>query len=154
MFTVHFYRGTLISLEEVHFKTIKEMLIVVNNKECTQDEMEKAVLNSLSSNSKERRMRLNQRVDIIPATYEVKAKAFKRDPDVIAEVLLRAAGICEKCKKAAPFKRLDGRPYLEVHHIHWLANGGEDTVANTIAVCSNCHREFHYGDRNVSRQSE
>jgi len=26
-----------------------------------------------------------------------------------------------------------------------LANGGSDTIENTIALCPNCHREFHYG---------
>lgn len=73
-------------------------------------------------------------------------RAFKRNPDVIAEVLIRADGVCEQCDQHAPFKRAsDGTPFLEVHHIIRLADGGEDTVDNTIAVCPNCHRELHYG---------
>lgn len=151
---LHFHRGTLFSIEETYYKTILTMLEVLNSREATQDELNKDVLKSLADSSKSRRMRLNNRINTIPKTYDYIAKAFKRDSDVIAEVLLRAAGICENCKKAAPFERTDGRPYLEVHHLQWLANGGEDTVANTIAVCPNCHREFHYGKQNGRRQKE
>ncbi len=71
---------------------------------------------------------------------------YERNPDVVAEVLVRSKGRCEKCKSSAPFrKRSNGSPYLEVHHIKQLAHGGEDTVANAIAVCPNCHREAHHG---------
>ena len=73
-------------------------------------------------------------------------ETFKRSPYVVAEVLHHAAGVCGSCLKAAPFTRKkDGAPYLEVHHRRQLAHGGEDTVANAIAVCPNCHRELHYG---------
>lgn len=71
---------------------------------------------------------------------------FNRNPDVVAEVLLRANGKCEQCKKDAPFvRKSDDTPYLEVHHKVSLSEGGEDTVDNCIAVCPNCHRELHYG---------
>ncbi|MES2300141.1 MAG: HNH endonuclease signature motif containing protein [Pseudomonadota bacterium] len=71
---------------------------------------------------------------------------YDRNPDVIAEVLFRAAGKCERCHELAPFlSRASGKPYLEVHHRLQLARGGEDTVENAIALCPNCHRELHYG---------
>jgi len=71
---------------------------------------------------------------------------FVRNPDVVAEVLLRAAGRCERCLAQAPFlRRSDGSPYLEVHHKLRLADGGEDTVGNAIALCPNCHRHEHHG---------
>ena len=35
--------------------------------------------------------------------------------------------------------------FLEVHHIKWLSNGGEDSVENALALCPNCHRQAHYG---------
>lgn len=81
-----------------------------------------------------------------PVQYATAQFAFRRNPDVVAEVLERANGSCEKCRKPAPFiRRSDGSPYLEVHHKHTLADGGEDTVANAIALCPNCHREAHHG---------
>jgi 5-methylcytosine-specific restriction protein A len=70
---------------------------------------------------------------------------YLRDPEVVAWVLENAGGVCEVCTKPAPFLRGDGFPYLEVHHVRPLAEGGPDTVDNTIAVCPNCHRQLHYG---------
>ncbi len=80
-----------------------------------------------------------------PRKVIVTSVAFLRNADVIADVLLRASGYCELCESAAPFvRRKDQTPYLEVHHRIRLADGGEDTVANAIAVCPNCHRREHY----------
>jgi 5-methylcytosine-specific restriction protein A len=70
---------------------------------------------------------------------------YQRNPDVVAAVLERANGHCERCRNPAPFLRSDGTPYLEVHHSIGLADGGPDTVANALALCPNCHRELHYG---------
>lgn len=81
-----------------------------------------------------------------PKVSFAKVKVFKRSSAVVAEVLLRANGKCETCRQPAPFVRAtDGRPYLEVHHVVKLADDGEDTVANAIAVCPNCHRYHHFG---------
>jgi len=69
-----------------------------------------------------------------------------RNPDVIAEVLERANGICEYCGNPAPFNRAsDGTPYLEIHHKKPLSQGGDDSVENAVALCPNCHREDHFG---------
>ena len=81
-----------------------------------------------------------------PMQYVVSQVVFGRNAAVVAEVLERAEGICETCKKPAPFRRVsNGSPYLEVHHVHKLADGGSDTVENAIAVCPNCHRQAHHG---------
>jgi 5-methylcytosine-specific restriction protein A len=82
----------------------------------------------------------------IPAKFKVTTEVFNRSPHVGAQVLTRAAGYCEGCKNPAPFNRAtNGKPYLEVHHKKWLAKGGEDTIANAVALCPNCHREAHFG---------
>lgn len=70
---------------------------------------------------------------------------YDRDPKVKAWVLLRAKGKCECCTENAPFIAPDGTPYLEVHHVRHMADGGPDTISNTVALCPNCHRELHYG---------
>jgi 5-methylcytosine-specific restriction protein A len=80
-----------------------------------------------------------------PATTTVTTEIFLRNADVVAEVLARAGGICEICRCDAPFARRDGRPYLKVHHLVQLADEGEDTTANAVAACPNCHRQAHYG---------
>ena len=87
----------------------------------------------------------------IPERYMVLTTAYRRNPDVVAEVLIRAGGVCESCSASAPFlKDSDGSPYLEVHHKKRLADGGFDTVANAIALCPNCHRNAHFGNLNLS----
>ena len=47
------------------------------------------------------------------------------------------------CNKAAPFIDTKGMPYLQVHHIVWLKNGGEDIIYNTVALFPNCYRKMH-----------
>jgi 5-methylcytosine-specific restriction endonuclease McrA len=59
-------------------------------------------------------------------------------------VLRRADGTCESCRAVAPFRRGDGSPYLEPHHVARLADAGPDHPAKVIALCPNCHRRAHY----------
>lgn len=60
-------------------------------------------------------------------------------------VLKRANGICELTGNVAPFKKENGEPYLEVHHINRLSDGGIDHPVNCAAITPNAHREIHYG---------
>lgn len=79
-----------------------------------------------------------------PIKVTLRATTVIRDPKVKAFVLQQAKGFCESCEKNAPFLDSKGNPYLEVHHVKHLADGGSDTVENAVAVCPNCHRELHY----------
>lgn len=80
----------------------------------------------------------------LPKRVVVTTEVYARNPDVVAEVLYRANGICGRCGGDAPFRRKrDGSPFLEVHHVVRLSDGGEDTVENAVATCPNCHREVH-----------
>lgn len=64
--------------------------------------------------------------------------------DSIAQLAKRLAnGICQLCEESAPFKDANGEPYLETHHIEWLAHGGTDAIENTVALCPNCHKKMH-----------
>ena len=69
--------------------------------------------------------------------------SYQRNPAVKAYTLKRADGVCELCGQDAPFKNKSGKPYLEVHHIQQLADKGDDTIENTVALCPNCHRKMH-----------
>jgi 5-methylcytosine-specific restriction protein A len=35
----------------------------------------------------------------------------------------------------------------------WLSAGGDDTIDNTVALCSNCHRKMHVVDAQQDRQT-
>lgn len=71
--------------------------------------------------------------------YQLRSKQVKE------YALIRANGDCEFCLSSAPFEDLYGIPFLEVHHIHRLADDGPDIPENVAAICPNCHREAHYG---------
>lgn len=57
-----------------------------------------------------------------------------RSQVVKAYVLQRAEGICELTGEPAPFLTKDGQPYLEVHHIRRLSDGGLDHPVNCAAI--------------------
>jgi len=98
---------------------------------------------SLPQNQRQARLATAKR---LPDVRPVVVLSFRRNPDVVAEVLERANGHCEDCSMPAPFNRKsDGTPFLEVHHLLMLAHGGEDVVENAKALCPNCHRRQHYG---------
>lgn len=80
-----------------------------------------------------------------PKKHSITSEQYERDPKVVAHAEDRANGICELCGKPAPFVTAKGRPFLEVHHIIPLSEGGEDTTENVAALCPNCHRMCHYG---------
>jgi 5-methylcytosine-specific restriction protein A len=68
---------------------------------------------------------------------------FVRSEYVTEYAKRRANGICDLCKEPAPFV-VNGRPFLECHHIQRLADNGEDSPTNTVALCPNCHRRMHH----------
>ncbi|MGH8426008.1 MAG: HNH endonuclease [Pseudomonas fluorescens] len=81
-----------------------------------------------------------------PKKIWVTTLAYQRNPYVVVRALQRANGVCENCDSIAPFfRKSDGTPYLEVHHKTPLAQGGDDTFENAIALCPNCHRRMHFG---------
>jgi 5-methylcytosine-specific restriction endonuclease McrA len=79
-----------------------------------------------------------------PKTVVRNATVYERSPAVVAYVLQEAKGHCEACGEPAPFVDENGIPFLEVHHLQALGEGGADTVENALAACPNCHRRFHH----------
>jgi 5-methylcytosine-specific restriction protein A len=63
-----------------------------------------------------------------------------------------ADGLCDLCEQPAPFQNKAKEAYLECHHIIWLAQGGEDTIANAVALCPNCHRKMHVLNEKADRE--
>lgn len=111
-------------------------------------EVEKIKLNKAKNLSQKERLEILNNSSKKPKQTIVKQTVFLRNQFVVAEVLYRANGYCEVCKSAAPFLRdLDNTPYLEVHHIRTLSEGGDDKIENAIGLCPNCHRKAHYGNK-------
>ncbi len=105
---------------------------------------------SQKDTSKARRKRLQKNIKKT-RKHRLFIDSYTRNPDVIAESLYLADGICQRCGREAPFTRKsDGSLYLEVHHIIPLSKQdlyeeNLDVLDNVTAICPNCHREAHYG---------
>ena len=78
---------------------------------------------------------------------------FKRDESVRNYVRNKAQGKCEYCGQLG-FIKVDGKPYVEVHHILSLADRGPDTIENVIALCADHHREAHYGKNRLALEKK
>ena len=108
-------------------------------------ELQEQVIKARADFPENRRQRL-ETAPKKPSVVQVTRAEFRRNGDVVAEVMIRAIGVCEECGCNAPFFRAsDGTQYLEIHHILPLSEGGDDTVENALALCPNCHRKKHFG---------
>ena len=83
-----------------------------------------------------------------PSARVLSARAYERDPLVIAIGRKRADHRCEieGCKHPS-FETAQGLRYTEVHHIIPLADGGDDIIENVACLCAAHHREVHLGAR-------
>ena len=88
----------------------------------------------------------------LPGSRAVVAKQYQRNEYVAEEARRSAQGVCQLCHQSAPFANKTGQPYLEVHHVVWLARGGEDSLQNTVALCPNCHRKMHVLDNDDDKK--
>ncbi len=108
-------------------------------------ELQEQVTKARADSPENRRQRL-ETAPKKPSVVQVTRAEFRRNSDVVVEVMIRANGVCEECGCNAPFFRSsDGTPYLEIHHILPLSEGGDDTVENALALCPNCHCKKHFG---------
>ena len=89
-----------------------------------------------------------------PFRKNVASTGYVRSPEVVAWVLSNSNGKCEGCGKNGPFITNTDEFYLEVHHVHFLSEGGPDTIENAVAVCANCHRAFHYSKDRIKLTKE
>ena len=83
--------------------------------------------------------------DMTPPQSRSEVGRQTRSAIIAQYALCRSRGICEGCKNTAPFIRRNGTPYLEIHHIEALAEGGSDHPMNVAAVCPNCHTRVTHG---------
>ena len=77
---------------------------------------------------------------------QIISQAFERNAEVAKIAKACANGVCQLCRKPAPFIDKKGHPYLESHHVIWLSRGGSDSIDNVVALCPNCHTKMHVVD--------
>lgn len=76
----------------------------------------------------------------------IRARVWLRSAAVTRYARERAQGVCEGCGHPAPFSDSKGRPFLEVHHLRRLSDGGPDEPQWVAAICPNCHRRAHHAE--------
>lgn len=123
-------------IQQMDGKTIPIKSTIINH---SKDKKEKRIRRMSDEEVKKRAQRRVSKT----GTRQVTSIQRDRDPFISEHTKRKAAGICQLCNEAAPFKNKKSEPYLETHHIIWLAKGGEDSIGNTVALCPNCHRKMH-----------
>jgi 5-methylcytosine-specific restriction enzyme A len=114
---------------------------VVNVEEMESiDESKEKIVKRLSNEVLEEKARYAPQQ---PGTRNTMTKTYERNAYISELAKRRANGKCQLCEQPAPFIKPNGEPFLETHHIEWLAKGGTDTIENTVALCANCHRKMH-----------
>jgi len=84
-----------------------------------------------------------------PRSIYQSTKVFERDRSIKTYLIATHGCSCEVCGWKSDIIDEHGNPYIEMHHLKMLSEGGTDTLSNAILVCPNCHRRLHYsGTRN------
>ncbi|MDL0008501.1 HNH endonuclease, partial [Enterobacter roggenkampii] len=112
-----FKRGKIFEIYQPSIHGIWELYQDQQGKWCyrkVKSEFEKAVDDASELPPSERKEILDAE-NKTPELIEVTTRVYKRSPYVVAEVLSRANGKCQSCKSDAPFLKVDGTPFLEVH---------------------------------------
>lgn len=122
------------SLTELRYKFVEFVTTAAKGDARTDDELEVAAKATSKSTS-------------TVTTYD-------RSSAVKECVLENASGKCECCGEDAPFQTVAGVPFLELHHVKQLSDGGSDRIENAVAVCPNCHRALHYSAESESLASK
>lgn len=106
---------------------------------CIENPLEKEIIKL----SDKELIRRSERSDSSKKMQKTETTVYYRDPYLKELVKRIASGHCQFCREEAPFIDMNGEPYLEEHHVKRLADGGNDTIDNVVAICPNCHRKIH-----------
>lgn len=81
-----------------------------------------------------------------PLKREYLIETFARNRGWVAEAKNRFGVycMCSDCRNS--FNKPDGTPYIEVHHIVPMSEGGEDGLWNLAVLCAHHHRMAHFAD--------
>ncbi len=79
-----------------------------------------------------------------PKVQEAIRKIRKRNTKAVKKLKSLYNGKCQITGKKYVFKKADGTPYVEAHHLVPLGVGGADSPANLIIISAHMHRMLHY----------
>ncbi|MEC2072491.1 HNH endonuclease [Alkalihalophilus marmarensis] len=140
--TTHDHKGSMREAIVFEFLPVKE------NSTPSQDRSEvETSVNDDDSLKTLREKALVSSSDTATATIKEKViTTYTRSIAIKKYARKRANGICEGCSNQAPFKAINGQPYLEVHHLRRLSDGGPDHPEWVAALCPTCHMRCHHAE--------
>ena len=81
-----------------------------------------------------------------PQKREYTREIYARDRGWVKQAKERYGHYCLHPACNNSFQKDDGLPYIEVHHIVPLFEGGEDGLWNLAVVCAHHHKMAHFAD--------
>jgi hypothetical protein len=89
---------------------------------------------------------LPERASVLPETTEHLVETYVRNKGWAKQARDTFGTDCMICDCDNRFHKPDGSPYIEVHHIVPLCEGGEDGIWNLSMLCAHHHRMAHFAD--------
>lgn len=80
----------------------------------------------------------------VPEKREYLIETFARNRGWVKEARERFGKYCLYPRCSNTFNKPDNKPYIEVHHIISLCDGGEDAIWNLSLVCAHHHKMAHF----------
>jgi 5-methylcytosine-specific restriction endonuclease McrA len=128
--------------DEILFTHDHQNIFIYNLSRSTDSEIEENIYSQIDIN-----LLRNRASNINPHPNQVMQTiiTYPRSNTLKNYVKRRSNCSCEmpNCNYIGFYKN-NGEAYIEVHHVIPLAEGGEDSIDNTVALCPNCHRAIHY----------
>lgn len=87
-----------------------------------------------------------------PEKREYYRETFARDRGWVKEAKEKFGLSCLYPSCTNTFNKPDKTPYVEVHHIISLHEGGEDAIWNLATVCAHHHKMAHFSDMPTRRR--
>jgi hypothetical protein len=122
-----------------------------NNEPTLDDSLNKSVLSVTSQ------LRLLNEVmkNVSPERVKQLVQVTIRNDTTIIKALKKAANyICQFPGCGHQIKKKDGTYYIEVAHISPVKDDGKSILGNLVVLCPNHHKEFDYGERIISEQTD
>ena len=85
-------------------------------------------------------------IRVLPEKRKHFVETYVRDSGWARQAKQTFGTDCLICNCSNRFNKSDGQPYIEVHHIIPLCDGGEDGVWNLSVLCAHHHRMAHFAD--------
>jgi hypothetical protein len=79
---------------------------------------------------------------------------IRKDTRMIKAIKEAAKYKCQFPGCGHQIRKKDGSFYIEVAHISPVKENGKSILGNLVVLCPNHHKEFDYGDRTITNQTE